>query len=264
MAARAPCLIALLTDFGTRDWYVASMKAVMLHLAPQARLVDITHEVPAYNVTAGAIALAAAVPWFPPRTIFVGVVDPGVGTARRLIAAKTGAHLFVGPDNGLLSLALEQSTRVSLVQLTNRRYWLPTVSRTFHGRDILAPVAAYLARGGRLSALGQRISCYTALPFPPVRRTAITARGSILYVDRFGNLITNLSSEVVRAYRPGRLRARDRSVRLVSSYDEGRPNEVVAVIGSSGRLELAVRQGSAARRWRLRVGDAIELTRADR
>ena len=255
-------VIALLTDFGPRDWYVAAMKGVILSCAPRARFVDITHEVPPQDVTAGAFTLAAAVPWFPRGTVFLAVVDPGVGTERALVAAAADGRYLLGPDNGVLSLSLARARTVRMVRLTNARYWLRHVSRTFHGRDILAPVAAYLARGGALHRLGAPCREPVRLALPPVRRQGRVVQGTIAHIDAFGTLITNLETSSVPA--PSRdvrimLRCRGRLVPVVSSYGAAHPHQLIALAGSSGFLEVAVRDGSAARALRARRGDPVSL-----
>jgi len=254
-------LVVLLSDFGTRDWYVAALKGVMLSRAPRARILDLTHEIPPQDVAAGSFTLAAAAPWFPPGTVFLAVVDPGVGTDRAVLAAQADGRSFVGPDNGLLWLSLEQARRRTVVRLTNRRYWLKAVSRTFQGRDIMAPVAAYLARGGLLHRLGPRHRA-TPLAWPAAVRRGRTVMGTILHIDAFGNLITNLR---VRRWCPASqarrcaLQYRRRTLPVVSSYAEGRPRQLVAVIGALGLVELAVRNGSAQRLLGARRGDAVML-----
>lgn len=252
-------MIALLSDFGTTGWYVACMKGVILARCPQARLVDMTHEIPSYDVRAGAFALAAAAPWFPNSTIFACVVDPGVGTRRALLAAQADQRLFVGPDNGLLSLVFQRAKRLSLVQLTNRRYWQPQVSHTFHGRDIIAPVAAYLAAGGTLRQLGPVVKRYERLAMPTIRHTAAGFIGAVVFIDEFGNLITNFPSTLLERRTACRLWYKGHAVRVVSAYQEGRPGELVAVPASSGYVELAVSMASAARRYHARRDDRVEL-----
>lgn len=254
-----PPLVALLTDFGTRDWYVACVKGVILRLCPGAHLLDITHDLPPFDILGGAFTLAAAAPWLPLGTVCACVVDPGVGMARRILAAQVGGRVFIGPDNGLLALLLARATRRRIVHVTNRAYWLPHVSRTFHGRDIMAPVAAHVARGVPLSRLGPTISRYTALPLPPLTRTATTITATIGYIDRFGNLITTLPAEVLV---PGaRVTYKSRRCRVVSTYGAGQPGELIAVAGSTGYIEVAVRNGSAATCCRARVGDRVEMRR---
>jgi S-adenosylmethionine hydrolase len=255
-------LVALLTDFGTRDWYVAALKGAILSRAPQARLVDITHEIPPQDVVAGSFTLAAAVPCFPEGTVFLAVVDPGVGTDRALLAARADGRWFVGPDNGLLEPSLAGTRSRTVVTLTNRRYWSPSVSRTFHGRDILAPVAAYLARGGALSRLGPARAGLTPLSLPRVVARAGVVRGAVAHIDAFGNLITNVAARHWLPPRPeGRVtvRYRGRRAAVVSSYADGRPGRLVAVVGALGLVELAVPLGSAAALVGARRGDPVEI-----
>ncbi len=245
---KAP-LVALLSDFGTRDWYVAAIKGGILSRAPSARLIDITHEIPPQDVVAGAFTLAAAVPWFPPGTVFMAVVDPGVGSHRALLAARADSRYFVGPDNGLLTLSFERARQLSIVRLANPRYWLQTVSRTFQGRDVMAPVATHLARGGSLAQLGIPIHRIAKLTFPPIQRRGRRVEGRIVHIDAFGNLITNLPGTLLAqtaSASPPLIRYKGRAARVVLSYADGRPNELVAVVDSLGLIELAIREGSAA------------------
>lgn len=256
--------IALLTDFGTRDWYVAAMKGVMLTRAPGIQLVDITHEVPAHDVPAGAFILAGAAPWFPPGTVFAAVVDPGVGSRRAVIAAQADGRYFVGPDNGLLGVCLGCSPRRRIVRVADPRDWLTPVSRTFHGRDVIAPVAAHLARGGSLRRLGPSLRQITPLPLPAVHRRGRRWRGEVVHLDAFGNLITNLPApQAPEGGHPVRwtLRYRRRDIPVVSSYAAGRPRQLVALVGSLGFIELAVSQASAARALLAKRGEAVELVR---
>src|SRR5713226_8581782 len=185
-------VIALLTDFGTRDHYAGTMKGVALGICPDATLVDISHEVPPHDVLAGALELAACYRYFPAGTIFLVVVDPGVGSSRRGIAADTGEYKFVAPDNGVLTVVFEETPPRKLVELTERRYARPTVSRTFEGRDRFAPAAGWLAKGIELSALGRPAGSVQRIELPHPTVTPDELTGQVLRVDRFGNLITNI------------------------------------------------------------------------
>src|SRR5438067_1887183 len=185
-------VIALLTDFGSRDHYAGTMKAVALGICPDATLVDISHEVPAHDVLAGALELAASYKYFPAGTVFLAVVDPGVGSTRRGIAADTGDYKFVAPDNGVLTLVFDEHPPKKVVELTERKYARPSVSRTFEGRDRFAPAAAWLAKGIELSALGRSAGALTTLDVPKPTIDDQGIEGQILRVDRFGNLITNI------------------------------------------------------------------------
>ena len=263
MTRRRTGLVALLTDFGTRDWYVGALKGVILSRAPAARLVDITHDVPPQDTVAGAFTLAAAAPWFPAGAVFLAIVDPGVGSQRALLAAQADAQYFVGPDNGLLSLVFQRAKRLTIVRLTNQRHWLTPVSTTFHGRDVLAPTAAYLANGGALMTLGVRVAPTAAVPFSAPIRMGRTLHGRIVHIDSFGNLITNM--RIPHAARGGdaprvMIRYKRHPARVVSSYSAGRLNELVAVVGSLGFIELAVREASAAWQFSAARNDEVTLT----
>lgn len=241
-------IITLTTDFGLRDPFVGIMKGVLLGIAPEARLVDLTHEVAAHDVLEAALALEAAVPFFPPGTIHLAVVDPGVGSARRALAFRAGEHYFVGPDNGLFTFALEQASwsAVALGQAAHRR---PEVSATFHGRDIFAPAAAHLARGVPLAELGSLVSDPIRLPIPASRLDGRCLIGEVIGADRFGNLITSITrGDLERA--GGRAIA---GIELgeclmgppVRFYAEAGDRHTAAIWGSSGRLEIFVPEGSA-------------------
>jgi len=195
-------VIALLTDFGTRDHYAGTMKGVALGICPDATLVDITHDVPPHDVLAGALELAAAYRYFPTGTVFLTVVDPGVGSARRGIAAEAGDYRFVAPDNGVLTVVLDETPAKKVVELTERRYARPTVSRTFEGRDRFAPAAAWLAKGIDLGALGRPAGSVHRLEIPRPEIAAASLDGEVLRVDRFGNLITNIDRRTLRSLPP--------------------------------------------------------------
>lgn len=205
MADQPIPLITLTTDFGTRDAYVAAMKGVLLSLAPQARLVDITHEIRPQDVMEAAFVLREAVPYFPPGTIHLVVVDPGVGTARRAVALRHGAHWFVGPDNGLFTLVLGTERPDELVELNRPEFWrTPTPSQTFHGRDIFAPAAGHLAAGRSLQEIGTPLEQLTTLRWMEPSASNESIHGWVVHVDRFGNCITNVSRELFERYRAGR------------------------------------------------------------
>lgn len=238
-------LITLTTDFGDGSPYVAQMKGVLTDRVPDAILVDVTHAIPPQDVTAGALVIADTTPWFPERTVHVGVVDPGVGTGRRILAGRLARGWFVGPDNGLFSLA---EIRQSVV-LENRDHWLANVTATFHGRDMMAPVAAALAAGVPLEELGPATTEWARLSLPPPIVSGNRVNGKVIHVDRFGNLITNLGREDVAADPDAAdpdVIVEDRPVRFVRCYGEADPGDLVALIGSSGRLEIAVVNGSGA------------------
>ena len=258
-------LIALLTDFGLRDHYVGTMKGVALGICPDATLVDITHDVPAHDVLAAALQLAASYKYFPAGTIFVAVVDPGVGSSRRGIAAEAGDYRFVAPDNGVLTAVFKAEPPRKIVELTERRYARPTVSRTFEGRDRFAPAAAWLAKGTQLSALGRPISNPHLLDIPVPAVSGELLAGVVLSIDRFGNLVTNIDRRTFDAFarsQPIRIVAGDRPVaRLVSTYAEIAQGEVCALFGSSDHLELAVYAASAEEQLGLPRGTRVEIQR---
>lgn len=237
------------------------MKGVILGLAPRAQVIDLTHEIAPGDIRAGAFSLAASNAFFPRGTIHVAVVDPGVGTQRRAIAVRTSSYLFVGPDNGLLSWALAKETIEAIHVMENKAYFLPEVSATFHGRDVFAPVAAHLCRGVPLHKLGPPLNDCIRLEWPETKPIPQGIQGEVLYIDHFGNAITNIaacmlgtrannSCVIVRGKRVGSLAPSYQAVPL------GRP---VAIIGSSGFVEIAVNGGDAAKSLKLRVGLKLEL-----
>jgi S-adenosylmethionine hydrolase len=259
-------VIALLTDFGTVDHYAGTMKGVMLGICPEATLVDISHDIPAHDVMAGALELAAAYKYFPAGTVFVAVVDPGVGSARRGVAADTGDFRFVAPDNGVLTLVLRESPAKKVVELTERRYARPTVSRTFEGRDRFAPAAAWLAKGTQLPALGRPVNDLQKLDIPLPEASGDVVSGVVLRVDRFGNLVTNIDRKSVERLGSGGTIAIDagghRIARLVATYAELSDEGVGALFGSTDHLELAAPSASAAERLRLSRGATVTVSRA--
>ncbi len=242
-------VISLLTDFGEASDYPAQMKGVSLGICPDAQLVDITHRIPQYDILVGQLFLRDAVPAFPQRTIHLAVVDPGVGTPRRPLVITGGSrapgHFFVGPDNGLLWPFARDGEVYELVEPRFRR---PAVSATFHGRDIFAPAAAHLALGVSPFEFGPRVTDPVRLAPPRVRMESGAIIGEILYADSFGNLISNIRADDLPSVDPARMRfaAGGRSiVGLSRTYGDGKPGDLLVLIGSSGRLEVAVREGSA-------------------
>jgi hypothetical protein len=220
--SRQTPLIALLTDFGTTDWYVGCVKAVIWSICPSARLLDLTHEIPPYDILVGALTLSSVVPWLPQQTICVGVVDPGVGTNRTPLAACADGRFFVGPDNGLFSQVFDRTKRLTVVRLAQRRYWQPQVSSTFHGRDIFAPVAGHLAQGCSLRRFGPVVKTYRRLAWPSLQEAKTSVRGTVLHLDRFGNVITNIPESLIARHPEGRVRFRQQKVRVVSTYGAAR------------------------------------------
>ncbi|MGQ9687227.1 MAG: SAM hydrolase/SAM-dependent halogenase family protein [Desulfobaccales bacterium] len=258
-------VITLLTDFGTRDPYVAAMKGIILSLNPAATLVDLTHDIAPQDITAAAFFLEEAAPYFPVGTIHLAVVDPGVGTSRRGLAARAGDHFWVGPDNGLFHLIFQQKGPAEVVSLENPEYFRSSVSTTFHGRDIFAPVAAHLSLGTPLGALGPAVADPVALPWPAPDFTPEAVRGEIVYVDGFGNLISNIKGQELLAWLAetpplvilGSLTIRN----LVRTYGEVAPGGFLALVGSHGFLEIAANQGNAAQRLSVGKGRPVSVVK---
>jgi S-adenosylmethionine hydrolase len=259
-------IIALLTDFGTRDHYVGAMKGAILSVAPSATLVDVLHEIPPGDVGGAAFALAAARPAFPAGTVFVAVVDPGVGSSRRGLAAAAGDHLFVGPDNGLLSLVLDQGARIR--EIANAALHRRDVAPTFHGRDVFGPVAAHLAAGVAIDAVGPAVADPVRLPFPPVRRVGSAQwEGAIVHVDRFGNLVSCIRADELlgMAGEDGDMVASIAGAvaPVVRTYADVAAGEPCALVGSSGLLEFALNGASAAEVLGAARGDTLTVRRVD-
>ena len=257
--------IALLTDFGYRDPYAGAMKGVLASIAPAAPLIDITHGIPPQSVVAGAIALRESWRYFPKRTVFLSVVDPGVGTSRLPIAIETRAGArFVGPDNGLLALAAEDAGIERAVRLDSERHRLPRTSSTFHGRDIFAPAAAWLSRGTPLRALGSPLKGLHPLRLPAPAITRGELRGEVLYVDGFGNLVTNLSRRDLARLQssfPGKqvsVRIKTGApMKILNTYGDAPAGAILATFGSFELLEIALRDGNAAHRLGCDVGSVV-------
>ena len=258
-------IVTLTTDFGLRDAYVAEMKGVMLGIAHASgrvlQLVDVTHDVERHDITEGALAIEAAAPFFPTGTVHLAVVDPGVGTARRGLAVAADGHLLVGPDNGLFTPFLADAGWRAF-EIAEPDFRLPRVSRTFHGRDLFAPAAAHLALGLDPSRLGPAVSDPVRLAWPEVRAVAGAVAGAVVHTDRFGNLITSIHARWVEPLDATVIiRVGGREVSLAGTYADlpvGRPG---ALVGSGGRLEIAVREGNAATLLRARRGTPVVVSR---
>ena len=256
-------VITLLTDFGLEDGYVAAMKGVVATLAPEARLVDVTHLVPPQDVASGRFRLLTIAPYFPPGTIHLAVVDPGVGTARRAVAIRsaTGSY-FVGPDNGLLLGALEADPPVMAVELSEPRFWrTPTPSTTFHGRDVFAPVAAHLARGVELEELGAHADPETLVRLELARWRMLPdgAAGAVQAVDRFGNLISSVPGTVLAGRGRWGASIGARTLPGHRTYGEVPPGDALALVGSHGFVEIAVHRGDARSALGAGVGDPVQV-----
>ena len=237
------------------------MRGVALGICPDVTLADITHEIAPQDVLGGALELAAAYKYFPQDTVFLCVVDPGVGSARRGLAAEAAGYRFVAPDNGLLTMVFKETAPVQVVELTDRQYARPTISRTFEGRDRFAPAAAWLAKGIEVRALGRRVTTWEMLDIPEPRVTGRQLSGSVLRVDRFGNLVTNIDRRSVDAFAAGvpiEIEvASHHAATLVDTYAQAESRSVCALFGSSDHLEIAVAGGSAAERLGVTRGAAV-------
>jgi len=258
-------IITLTTDFGLKDPYVAEMKAAILGISPNAVIVDITHEIEKFNIRTGAYVLASAVPYFPTGTIHVAVVDPGVGTRRRPMLIQTQQGFFIGPDNGLLILAAETQDITSIHEITNPRFMLPRVSSTFHGRDVFAPAAAHLANGVPPTDFGPEIRNAVKPDFTKVMLRKGVMIGEVLHVDNFGNVITNIDEREIASIRTKdmvnvELPNRKLKLKLCKAYGEAKLKEPLALIGSHNYLEVAINQGNAAAKFKIKLGDKIKLS----
>ncbi len=260
-------IISLLSDFGHKDPYVAEMKAVILSINPQARIIDISHEIEKFNIRMGAYVLASATPYFPANTINVAVVDPGVGTKRRSIIAETKHSLYVGPDNGLLMLAAHKEDIINVYNILNPKYMISNISKTFHGRDIFAPAAAHLTRGIKPSDFGPAIDDYIFPEFAEPHTKGGELVGEVLHMDNFGNLISNISAEALEQYgvRDGDsllVTLGDKTLNMLfcSAYGEVPAGTTLALIGSSNFLEVAVNQGSASNVFKADAGDIFSVS----
>ncbi len=266
--ARSRSPLAIITDFGYRDHYVGAMKGVIASIAPDTPVIDITHGIPAQSIVAGAIVLRECWRYFPPRTTFLVVVDPGVGTARAPIAVETraGARL-VGPDNGVLWLAASEAGIKRIVKLTSTRHRLTNVSATFHGRDIFAPAAAHLARGTPIASLGPSLRSIEQLELPQPVQTPQELRGEVIYVDGFGNLVTNIdrgrADQLHACFRDQSLSVRIKRgaapIRIVDTYAAVPKGAPLATFGSFGLLEIAIRDGNAATHFSSGPGSSISV-----
>jgi S-adenosyl-L-methionine hydrolase (adenosine-forming) len=249
-------LITLTTDFGQEDPFVGVMKGVISGIAPEVLTVDITHGIPSHDILRAALVLRSSYRFFPEGTVHVVVVDPGVGSHRRPILIVTPRFFFVGPDNGVLSLASELEDKAQVFHLISRKHFLEPVSNTFHGRDIFSPVAAWLTRGVSPDILGERVDNLVKIDFPRVRKKGNTLIARVLYSDKFGNLVTNISADDLP--RPEKesssfvIQIAGREIcRLCSSYAEAAPGEIFSIWGSSGLLEISINQASAAEALRI-------------
>jgi S-adenosylmethionine hydrolase len=260
-------IITITTDFGVRDHFVGAMKGVILTINPEVNLLDISHDVASYSVVDGAFTIAQAYTYFPSETVHLVVVDPGVGGERRPILVQAGRHYFVGPDNGVFSFIYEREERVTVRHITASHYFLQPVSRTFHGRDIFSPIAAWLTKGIDAANFGEPISDYRRFAnLNPKMESENLAHGIVLKADKFGNLITNFSIALFPQFVQPKAPVFQLEIngqlltRLHNTFDEGAPGETFVIVGSSGYLEIVCNGASASRSLKAASGDDIVLT----
>lgn len=252
-------IITLTTDFGTRDGFVGQMKGVIMGINPQAQLIDITHDIEPFQVLEGALVLKGASRYFPEGTVHLGVVDPGVGGTRRGLALRCRDRFFVGPDNGLFSLIISSAPQWDAREILNPDFMLSRPHPTFHGRDVFAPAAAHLSSGMSFDILGPRITDPVILPIPKPDRVGQGIDGEVIYVDRFGNLSTNIEGEMI-AGEVKAVTAGDVIIRGISRYfAEAKVGAPLALINSFGLLEIAVNLGKASELLGLRKGDRVRV-----
>ena len=260
-------MITLLTDFGWGDGYIGAMKGVILQINPDCRIIDLAHEIPPHDVMGAALVLDQTYSYFPQGTIHVAVVDPGVGGPRRPLVLETEGYRFVGPDNGCFTFVLKREKEIQAYELIEERFHLPRVSHTFHGRDIFAPVAAHLSAGVPPAVMGPPIAIadLTSLPIPDPIVEGETLRGEVMGVDSFGNLVTNISQEILGAFAPDGVVeieiGGERIKGLKSSYEEGKRGEILALWGSAGLLEISLKQQSLHRERGWRRGEHVRIRR---
>jgi len=260
-------IITLTTDFGLKDPYVAEMKAVILSINPNATIVDITHKIAKFNIRMGAYILASASPYFPKGTIHVAVVDPGVGTKRRPLLIQTKYSSYVGPDNGVLVLAANSQGIKHIYEISNRKLMLPKISSTFHGRDIFAPAAAYLANGTLPAKFGPEIHEILTPEFAKTVRKKDMLVGEVLQVDGFGNIITNFGEKELELMKVKDMvnvmvKKTRLKLKLCNAYAEAQTQKPLAIIGSHSFLEISINQDSAAEVFKAKSGDRVTLYRS--
>jgi S-adenosylmethionine hydrolase len=258
---RTPAIITLTTDFGVGSRYVAAMKGVILSINPQAQIIDLSHAVPPRDIRAGAIILAETAHWFPPGSIHVAVVDPGVGSKRRVVYSEIGKQRFVAPDNGLLSRLALLDRPSKIISVSEPQYWLPEVSRTFHGRDIMSPVAARLSLGLAPEKLGPSLKQLVELPWAEVQQVPNRIEGEVIEVDSFGNLITNITRAMLDGVPGGDsviITCEDHETQgIFATFSEQPPMTLMAHVGSTGRLELAIVDENASAMLGVKVGAPV-------
>jgi len=255
-------LITLLTDFGHKDPYVGIMKGVIFGINPTARVIDLSHGVPPQDLLAGALMLRHAAPYFPRGTIHVAIVDPGVGSERRPLLMEAEGSFFIGPDNGLLSLAFDEKEPRCIIELSNQIYHLKPTSMTFHGRDIFAPIAAYLSLGMPPPDFGPAVREFRTLPWPEIAATDRAIWGEVVYIDGFGNLVTNVEERTLRAFQADRLTFSLGPLTihgLAPNYSAASDRDYLALVNSWGLLEIALYKGNAHLSCGAKIGDKVDI-----
>jgi S-adenosyl-L-methionine hydrolase (adenosine-forming) len=254
-------VVTLLTDFGLDDNFAGVVKGVILCRNQKAQIVDISHNVPPYDIMQGAFLLRGSFSYFPPGTVHVAVVDPGVGSQRAILAVKTKRYYFLGADNGVLAPALDAEKPLSMVRVENKKFFLHPISRTFHGRDIFAPVAAFLSKGGNMAQLGPRVKNFRRLRLPRARRSGKRILGEIVSIDRFGNCITNITpADIAGCARSLRAKVKNTTIKgLSGSYASVKEGQALMAVNSFGYLEIAVNGASARERFSLNKKNSIEV-----
>lgn len=255
-------IITFTTDFGITDHYVAVMKGVAHAINHQITCIDITHALVPHDIGAGAYTVSAAYRWFPEGTIHVAVVDPGVGTDRRALVIRSKGHTFVGPDNGIFTSILEQDAQAVVYAVTNRKYQLPNISKTFHGRDVFSPVAAWLSKGVKPMRMGKVVTDAVKLTMAPVVITGSTVTATVIHIDQFGNIITNCPAHTLEQVwdNVSHLMAKEHRLTVAQTYAAGDMGTLLILAGSSGLLEIACNGESAAQKMAVQQGDQISLT----
>jgi S-adenosylmethionine hydrolase len=258
-------IITFLTDFGTKSGYVAQMKGVLSSLAPNVRVLDITHEITPQDIVEGAFVLLTTVPYYPIGTVHLAVVDPGVGTDRKGIIITTKSHILIGPDNGLLIPTARYLGDFTVYEITNKEFMLNTISNTFHGRDIFTPVAAHILKGVPFEKIGKKTNKYIDLDFGQGLITNKSATGKIIHIDSFGNIITNISGiklkKVLNFDKKIKitLKGKQREIMFVKSYNFVKKGQLLATIGSSNYLEIGLNQGNAAHKLGIKPDDKMKI-----
>jgi S-adenosyl-L-methionine hydrolase (adenosine-forming) len=259
-------IITLTTDYGTNDHLVGTLKGVILKINPDVTIIDITHHVTPFDLLDGALSIGAAYSYFPNRTIHVVVVDPGVGTSRRPLLVSADNQYFIAPDNGVLSLIYERDPNAVVRHANVEHYYLQPISKTFHGRDVFAPIAAWLAKSGQTASMGEEITDHKKFAMPRPKAADGAMKGVVMRVDAFGNLITNfreedLSDEAKQSGKVGLQVGTQAVSKMVDTYASGGAGEAIAYVGSSGYIEIGVNKGSAAKTLAQGRGAAVTLTK---